>query len=82
LKYLSNRGFFFLKIKIIKLYKNTIVAACNNDDTGVGPSIASANQVCKPTCADLPIAPISNKKSIKFNNFTSKKITKKLISLI
>jgi hypothetical protein len=26
----------------------TIVAACNNDDTGVGPSIASGNQVCKP----------------------------------
>jgi len=26
----------------------TIVAACNNADTGVGPSIASGNQVCNP----------------------------------
>lgn len=50
---------------------NTIVAACNNDDTGVGPSIASANHVCKPTWADLPIAPINNKNKIKFNNLIS-----------
>jgi hypothetical protein len=26
----------------------TIVAACINADTGVGPSIASGNHVCKP----------------------------------
>jgi hypothetical protein len=35
--------------------------------TGVGPSIASGNHVCKPTWADLPIAPINNKKAIKSN---------------
>lgn len=35
--------------------------------TGVGPSIASGNQVCNPTCADLPIEPINNKKQIKSN---------------
>ena len=35
----------------------TIVAACIKAETGVGPSIASGNQVCKPNCADLPIAP-------------------------
>lgn len=26
----------------------TIVAACNKEETGVGPSIASGNHVCKP----------------------------------
>lgn len=35
----------------------TIVAAWIKAETGVGPSIASGNQVCKPNCADLPIAP-------------------------
>ena len=40
----------------------TIVAAWIRAETGVGPSIASGSQVCKPNCADLPIAP---KKSIK-----------------
>jgi len=34
-----------------------MVAACIKADTGVGPSIASGNQVCKPICADLPQAP-------------------------
>jgi len=43
----------------------TIVAACNKADTGVGPSIASGNQICKPICADFPIAPINKKKEIK-----------------
>ena len=28
--------------------------------TGVGPSIASGSQVCRPSCADLPIAPINS----------------------
>jgi hypothetical protein len=36
----------------------TIVAACINADTGVGPSIALGNHICNPTCADLPAAPI------------------------
>ena len=42
----------------------TMVAACIKADTGVGPSIASGNQVCKPICADLPMAPINNNKLI------------------
>lgn len=43
----------------------TIVAACNKAETGVGPSIASGNQVCNPIWADLPIAPINRNKEIK-----------------
>jgi hypothetical protein len=42
----------------------TIVAACNKALTGVGPSIASGNQVWNPICADLPIAAINKKKPI------------------
>ena len=42
----------------------TKVAACINADTGVGPSIASGNQVCKPIWADLPTTPINKKKQI------------------
>ena len=34
----------------------TRVAAWISADTGVGPSIASGSQVCRPSCADLPIA--------------------------
>jgi hypothetical protein len=43
----------------------TVVAACNNAETGVGPSIASGNHVCKPIWADFPKAPINIKKGIK-----------------
>lgn len=42
----------------------TIVAAWIRAETGVGPSIASGNHVCKPNCADFPIAPINRKKHI------------------
>ena len=41
----------------------TIVAAWINAETGVGPSIASGNQICKPICADLPKAPNNKKKT-------------------
>ena len=34
-----------------------MVAAWINAETGVGPAIASANQVCNGSCADLPTAP-------------------------
>ena len=54
----------------IKTPAVTIVAACINAETGVGPSIASGNHVCKKSWADLPIAPIKSKKhdnSITFN---------------
>jgi len=43
----------------------TSVAACIKAETGVGPSIASGNQVCKPNCADLPILPINKKLQIQ-----------------
>jgi hypothetical protein len=36
----------------------TMVAAWIKAETGVGPSIASGNQVCSPNCADFPTAPI------------------------
>src|SRR5665213_3384678 len=39
----------------------TIVAAWIRAETGVGPSIASGNQVCSPICADFPIAPTNSK---------------------
>ena len=35
----------------------TMVAAWIRAETGVGPSMASGSQVCRPSCADLPIAP-------------------------
>ena len=37
----------------------TIVAACINADTGVGPSIAIGNHTWRPTCELLAIAPIN-----------------------
>ena len=43
----------------------TIVAAWIKAETGVGPSIAAGNQVCRPSCADLPITPTTKKKQIK-----------------
>lgn len=43
----------------------TIVAAWINADTGVGPSIASGNQVCKPNCADFPTTPKNKKNATK-----------------
>ena len=38
----------------------TMVAAWIRAETGVGPSIASGSQVCRPICADLPIAPTNS----------------------
>src|SRR6201992_1354124 len=37
----------------------TIVAACINADTGVGPSIAKGNHTCNPNCELFAIAPIN-----------------------
>ena len=42
----------------------TNVAACNKAETGVGASIASGNQVCKPIWADLPTTPKNRNKEI------------------
>src|ERR1700722_12080870 len=41
----------------------TIVAACIKADTGVGPSIASGNQICKGNMADFPAPPINTNTS-------------------
>src|SRR3954471_2115265 len=38
----------------------TIVAAWIRADTGVGPSMASGSQVCRPSWADLPMAPTNS----------------------
>ncbi len=38
-----------------------MVAACINAETGVGPSIASGNQMCKGNMADFPAPPIKIK---------------------
>ena len=43
----------------------TIVAAWIMAETGVGPSIASGNQICKPACADLLIAATSKQIQIR-----------------
>jgi hypothetical protein len=40
-----------------------MVAACINADTGVGPAIASGNQVYNGICADLPQAPMNKQKA-------------------
>ena len=42
----------------------TIVAAWISAETGVGPSIASGNQVCSRICADLPIAPMNSSRQV------------------
>ena len=56
----------------------TMVAACINAETGVGPSMASGNQVCKKNCADFPIAPMNKNKQIIVIKLNL--IPKKLIS--
>jgi len=42
-----------------------MVAACSNALTGEGPAMASGNQVCSGTCADLPSAPMSSNKATR-----------------
>lgn len=56
----------------------TIVAAWIKAETGVGPSMASGNQACKPSWADLPNAPSNKKKQITFNKLNSTPKKKKL----
>ena len=43
----------------------TSVAAWIKAETGVGPSIASGNQVCRPNWADLPMAANNSSKPIR-----------------
>ena len=45
----------------------TRVAAWIRAETGVGPSIASGNQVCNPNWADLPIAASNSNNPITVN---------------
>src|ERR1022692_4211697 len=45
----------------------TMVAACINAETGVGPAIASGSQVYKGICADLPVAPTNNNNVMAVN---------------
>jgi hypothetical protein len=45
----------------------TIVAAWIRADTGVGPSMASGNHICKPNCADLPKTPQKNNNEMIVN---------------
>jgi len=57
---------------IKKTPETTSVAAWIKAETGVGPSIASGNQICKPICADFPKTPQNNKKDITKKTFKSK----------
>ena len=52
---------------IKKTPETTSVAACIRAETGVGPSIASGNQICKETWADLPKTPQNKRKEIIVN---------------
>ena len=42
----------------------TMVAAWIRAETGVGPSIASGSQVWRPSCADLPMAPMKSRMQV------------------
>jgi len=44
------------------------VAECNKEETGVGPSMASGNQVCNNNCADLAKAATHKQKANKDDN--------------
>lgn len=48
-----------------------MVAAWIKAETGVGPSVASGSQVCKPICADLPTAANRNNKPTKLTKTKS-----------
>src|ERR1700733_1404589 len=51
----------------------TMVAACINAETGVGPSIASGNQICTGNMADLPAPPANTNTNPQVNADTPKK---------
>src|SRR3712207_6866285 len=58
----------------------TIVAAWMSAETGVGPSIASGSQVCSPSWADLPIAPMNSRMQIAVMTSRSEEHTSELQS--
>ena len=51
----------------------TIVAACINAETGVGPSIASGSQMCKGNIALFPAHPTNTKTNPHVNADTPRK---------
>ena len=51
-----------------------MVAAWINADTGVGPSIASGNQICKGNMADFPAPPINSKVKPQVSILAPKKL--------
>ena len=48
----------------------TMVAAWISAETGVGPSMASGNQVCSRNCADLPMAPMNSSRQVSVSAST------------
>src|SRR6202795_5335434 len=58
----SNSGDMRATMKIPAV---TMVAAWINAEMGVGPSIESGSQICKGTCADLPMAPMNKQMQVK-----------------
>lgn len=51
-------------MKIPRTVLGILKAAWIKAETGVGPSILSGSQVCRPNWADLAIAPIKNNSPI------------------
>ena len=49
-----------------------MVAACISADTGVGPSIASGNQICNGNMALFPAPPTNTKVNAHVSNDTPK----------
>src|ERR1700726_3009779 len=58
----SNSGDMRATMKIPAV---TMVAAWISAEIGVGPSIESGSQMCKGTCADLPMAPTKRQIHVK-----------------
>ena len=58
----------------------TMVAAWISADTGVGPSIASGNHVCRKSWADLPIAPTKSRKAQSSTAFQAPQRKSRLVS--
>src|SRR5438132_687380 len=59
--------YIMLLLAIMYIPAVTIVAACINADTGVGPAIASGSHVYKGICALLPIAPTKSNNVMPVN---------------
>ena len=58
----------------------TMVAAWMRAETGVGPSIASGNQVCRPSWADLPMAPMNSRMQMRVSAWPSMPKTETTVS--